>query len=497
MKSRMTPLPDWDPAQLDQLGIAIKRVEADSRRVLAGDVFLACPGIGADGRDYVPMALANGAVAVLWDPAGDFVWKSEWKVPNLAVPQLHDRAGLIASHVYGHPSRDLLTIGITGTNGKTSISHWLAQAYTLLGRKAALIGTVGNGFYGELKSSSHTTPDPVTIQHKLAEYRRQGAYMVTMEVSSHSLDQGRVNGVSFSTALFTNLTRDHLDYHLTMDAYGEAKARLFHWEGLKHAVINVDDAFGRSLAAGIDSSETQVYAYGLYQGDIRPLTLTASLEGLAMRVTTPWGDVDLRSPLLGRFNASNLLACLATLCANGVPLNEAARVLGQIQPARGRMQQLGCVHEPLIVIDYSHTPDSLEKALGTLSEIRTADSRLFCVFGCGGDRDRGKRPLMGGIAERLADVAVLTSDNPRTEEPRAIIDDVLAGMSHPGHVEIDRARAIQWAIGQAGARDIVLIAGKGHEEYQEVNGVKRPFSDFRVAEQALIEWGKAHDVQPD
>ena len=491
MKSRLTALPDWDPAALNQLGLTIKRVEADSRRVLPGDVFLACRGEFADGRDFIAAALEKGAAAVLWDDADGFAWNPAWQVPNLAVPNLRERAGIVAAHVLGEPARDLTVVGITGTNGKTSISHWLAQAFSLLGQKAALIGTVGNGFYGQLTETTHTTPDPVTVQQKLAEYRRQGAHVVTMEVSSHGLDQFRVNGVAFATAVFTNLTRDHLDYHGSMQAYGESKKKLFFWEGLKHAVINADDAFGRQLAAEIDPKITQVVTYGLEQGDVRPLALAATLEGLQLTVTTPWGVTDVRTGLVGRFNAANLLACLATLCVNGVSLQDAAAVMARIQPARGRMQSIGGTHEPLVVIDYAHTPDALEKALATLGEIRPAGGRLFCVFGCGGDRDPGKRPMMGAIAEKHADVAVLTSDNPRSEDPQAIIRDVLAGMdAAKAHVEADREAAIHWAVSQAKVGDVVLIAGKGHEEYQDIAGVKRPFSDFRVAEEALTAWGQ-------
>jgi UDP-N-acetylmuramoyl-L-alanyl-D-glutamate--2,6-diaminopimelate ligase len=492
MNSLLTPLPDWNPATLAESGISLTRVETDSRRVGPGDVFLACRGEYADGRDYIQAALDRGAAAVLWDPADGFVWRSEWAVPNLAVPALRERAGMVAAYAYGLPSRAMSVIGITGTNGKTSISHWLAQAYSLLGQKAALIGTVGNGFYGELTETTHTTPDPVTVQQRLAEYQRQGAKVVTMEVSSHGLDQFRVNGVEFTTTVFTNLTRDHLDYHGSMAAYGASKARLFHWPGLKHAVINADDDFGRELAAGIDRTCTRVISYGLEQGDVRPLALAANLDGLQLRVTTPWGEGDIRSPLLGRFNASNMLACLATLCAEGVSLADACDVLGRIKPARGRMQRVGSEHEPLIVVDYAHTPDALDKAASTLAEIRPQGSRLYVVFGCGGDRDSGKRPMMGAIAERVADVAVVTSDNPRTEDPQVILDDIVAGMQAPGHIEIDRAQAIAWAVSQARAGDIVLIAGKGHEEYQDVMGIKHAFSDFRVAEDALTDWGNAH-----
>ena len=492
MKTRLIDLPEWSPAALQALGVPAARVEADSRRVFSGDIFMACRGEYMDGRDFIPAALEKGAAAVLWDAADGFSWNPGWQVPNLAVPDLRANAGIVAAHVYGQPSRDMTVIGITGTNGKTSISHWLAQAYSLLGEKAALIGTVGNGFYGELTETTHTTPDPITVQQKLAEYRRQGAKVVSMEVSSHGLDQFRVNGVSFRSAVFTNLTRDHLDYHGSMEEYGASKAKLFHWEGLKHAIINADDDFGRQLAASIDQANTQVITYGLEQGDVRPLGIAANLDGLQLTVTTPWGDADIKSPLLGRFNAANMLACLSVLCANGVALDDAARVLGKIQPARGRMQRIGSSLEPLLVVDYAHTPDALEKALATLAEIRPEGSKLFCVFGCGGDRDSGKRPLMGGIAEKIADVTIVTSDNPRSEEPQAIIKDILAGMQQPGHVETSREAAIHWAVSHATVGDIILIAGKGHEEYQDIGGVKQPFSDFRVAEEALTAWGAAN-----
>jgi UDP-N-acetylmuramoyl-L-alanyl-D-glutamate--2,6-diaminopimelate ligase len=257
-------------------------------------------------------------------------------------------------------------------------------------------------------------------------------------------------------------------------------------------VINVDDDFGRELAARIDPSQTQLVRYGLEQGDVRPLSLQATLDGLVLHVTTPWGEVDIKTALLGRFNASNLLACLSTLLVNGVALKDAAKVLARIHPARGRMQRIGGGREPLVVVDYAHTPDALEKALETLAEIRPAGSRLFCVFGCGGDRDKGKRPMMGQIAERIADVAVVTSDNPRTEDPQQIIRDIVAGMQQPGRIEPDRSAAIHWAVGAAKIGDIILIAGKGHEEYQDIAGVKQPFSDFRVAEAALTAWGDTH-----
>ncbi len=486
MKSRMTPLPDWNPDALEQLGPVAGQIQADSRRVRPGDVFLACRGEYADGRDYIADAIAHCAAAVLWDPAGGFVWQADWAVPNLPVPQLRERAGIVAAQLLDEPGKAMTVIGVTGTNGKTSITHWLAQAWTLLGHEAALIGTVGNGLYGRLETTTHTTPDPVTVQQQLASFRQQGAQVVAMEVSSHGLDQFRINGVPFGTAVFTNLTRDHLDYHGSMADYGSAKERLFHWEGLRHAVVNIDDAFGLELAARAEAG--QVISYGLEAGDVHPLELTASLTGLHLRVITPWGEGTIDSGLLGRFNAANLMACLATLCANGVPLADACRVLGRIEPARGRMEKVGGGDRPLVVVDYAHTPDALEKGLETLAAIRPAGARLYCVFGCGGDRDRGKRPMMGEIAARLADVAVVTSDNPRSEEPGQIIADITAGMATTGHIDADRRAAIGWAVAHARAGDVILIAGKGHEEYQDIRGVKQPFSDFREAEAALAGW---------
>lgn len=481
----------WESAALAALPISCQRVVSDSRQVVRGDVFLAFRGEYADGRDFIPAALAQGAAAVLWDDADGFAWRDEWAVPHLAVPDLRRCAGEIASHVCGHPSQKMQVTGITGTNGKTSISHWLAQAWTLLGHKAALIGTVGNGFIGALTDTTHTTPDPLTVQQLLASYQQQGAEVVSMEVSSHGLDQHRVSGVAFNTAIFTNLTRDHLDYHGDMARYGESKARLFHWDSLRHAVINADDAFGRTLLTQLPP-QVQACSYSLQPagGDVSATQLTASLAGLHLTVHTPWGTGQIDSPLLGRFNAANLLACLAALGVQGVPLAQACAVLGQIQPARGRMERRGGGGLPLVVVDYAHTPDALEKALATLREICPADRQLVCVFGCGGDRDTGKRPLMGEIAQRVADLAIVTNDNPRSEAPAEIVAAIVAGMNplKPFEVTLDRATAIKWAIQHARVGDIVLIAGKGHETYQDIAGIRHAFSDIAVAEAALSVW---------
>jgi UDP-N-acetylmuramoyl-L-alanyl-D-glutamate--2,6-diaminopimelate ligase len=483
----------FDFSLLDALPVRVTALAIDSRAVEPGDVFLAYPGEQADGRKFVAQAVAAGAVAVLWEPKG-FAWDAALGVPNLAVPGLRDKAGLIAAEVYGHPSRTLWSIGITGTNGKTSCSHWLAQALTACDRKGAIIGTLGNGFPGALSASSNTTPDPVTLQEQLKRYLDQGAQSVAMEVSSHALAQGRVNGMRFHVALFTNLSRDHLDYHGDMESYALAKSALFAWPQLEHAVLNFDDPFAPELVQRARRSGAQVLGYGFDAGEVRGDALVVSPTGLQFDVATPWGEAHVKSGVLGRFNASNLLGVLAVLLASGVSLDRAVRALHDLQPVAGRMQQIRIPGRPLVVVDYAHTPDALEKVLITLREVikdskaAAADSRLICVFGCGGSRDKGKRPMMGDIASRLADSVIVTSDNPRNENPRAIIDDIVAGMAANYHVVEDRAAAIDRAIRHARPDDVVLIAGKGHEDYQEIAGVKLPFSDVEVAARSLEVW---------
>ena len=462
----------------------------DSRLVQPGDVFVACQGEYADGRNYIPAAIANGAAMVFWDSGDGFAWQPEWQIANLGVPHLKQNAGLLAAKLYGNFSGSLSCWGVTGTNGKTSISQWLAQAADLLGTPCAIIGTVGNGFWGRLEETTHTTPNPVRVQTLLHQFKQQGAKAVAMEVSSHGLDQNRVVGTPFSSAIFTNLTRDHLDYHGTMEAYGAIKSRLFYWHGLQHAIINVDDEYGAELVGRLkkDCPDLAVYGYGFSeQADIRITDFTASSDGMEAVFQTPWGEGKCRTRLLGRFNAQNLAACVALLCANGYPLNNVLEVLAKIRPASGRMDCIMNSGKPLVVVDYAHTPDALEKALSTLQEIKPQGAALWCVFGCGGNRDRGKRPLMGAAAVQGADKVVVTSDNPRLENPQDIINDILPAVPNPERVEVDRAVAIRYAVEQAAANDIILIAGKGHENYQDVQGVKHHFSDFEIAEKALAE----------
>jgi UDP-N-acetylmuramoyl-L-alanyl-D-glutamate--2,6-diaminopimelate ligase len=478
----------FDPLALDALGMRIKRLATDSRRVEPGDVFVAMPGARSDGRRLIPQAIAAGAAGVLWEAAG-FQWDPAWRVPNLAVRNLREQVGFIAARAYGDPSLHLWAAGVTGTNGKTSCSHWIAQSLTRIGRRTAVLGTLGNGFPGELTPGTHTTLDAASLQAQLAKLLSLGASGVVMEVSSHGLEQGRVNGVAFAAALFTNLSRDHLDYHGTMEQYGAAKARLFHWDGLHHAVINLDDGFGSQLAASLDRSRVNVLGYGFGKGEISGHKLDLSKRGLTLEIETPWGAGAIRSQLLGRFNAANLLGVLGVLLAAGVKLDDATVALEKVEPVPGRLQMLRRPGRPLVVVDYAHTPDALEKVLETLRAVLGSEGRLICVFGCGGERDAGKRPLMGETATRLADSVFVTSDNPRGEDPRVIIDQIIA-QAHPNYrVELDRAAAIQQALRDARKEDLVLIAGKGHEAYQEIAGRRLPFSDTEVAARALEQEG--------
>jgi len=490
---------DWKA--IDALGI--RRLANDSRAVKPGDTFVAYPGYSRDGRDYIGQAIANGAASVLWERAG-FAWNREWRLPNLGLRNLRRHAGEIASRVYGHPGAKLRMIGVTGTNGKTTCSQWIAQALTRAGRDCAVIGTLGYGLRPPFAPVVNTTPDALWLHAQLAEFARRGAQAVAMEVSSIGLDQDRVSGVEFDVALFTNLTRDHFEYHHTLRRYQDAKARLFAWETLKHAVVNLDDDFGAELARRIRRPGLDVvgYGFGAAPGTRRARVAGANLvtgaHGVAFDVRTPWGTAHVASPVLGRHNAYNLLGTLAVLLASGVPLQKALAALAAVKPVPGRLQRLGGGAKPLVVVDYAHTPDALKHVLTSLRELldkrdsrlTTHDSRLICVFGCGGDRDRGKRPLMGRVAERLADRVVVTSDNPRGEDPRDIIEDIVAGTRGAAEeivIEANRKRAIRRAVAGARRGDIVLLAGKGHENYQEIRGARRPFSDVAVAREALAE----------
>lgn len=490
----------FDPAWLERLGVSISRLVTDSRQIQPGDTFVAYPGGQADGRHFIEQAIARGANAVIWEAKG-FVWDESWNVPHLPVTDLRHQAGALADHVYGSPSHKLWMVGVTGTNGKTTCSHWIRSVLTTLGRNSALLGTLGNGFLGDLQPTLNTTPEAISVHGLLAEYLRQGAKAAVMEVSSHALSQGRVNNVHYDVALLTNLSRDHLDFHGDMHSYAQAKRRLFGWENLKYAVLNLDDPFGGELAEMLRDSSVEVIGYGLTEEALAQAErqglrmvfgadLSMDAQGMSLRIQSSWGQHAIHSRLIGRFNASNLLGSLAVLLVSGQPLQAAADELAQQKPVAGRLQTLGGKEKPTVVVDYAHTPDALEKVLQTLREITApAHGRIICVFGCGGDRDRGKRPMMGAVASRHADVCIITSDNPRSESPRAIIDAILFGVQGDTcQVIEDRAQAISRAIASANATDTVLIAGKGHEDYQEINGVKQPFSDSEVARRALSVW---------
>ncbi len=481
---------DWRAVE----ALQISRLTSDSRAVLPGDTFVAYRGERSDGRAYIPQALAAGARSVLWE-ATDFKWQNSWRARHLGIRGLRHKMGRIASHVYGRPSSRLWTVGVTGTNGKTSCTQWIAQAFNQLERPCVVVGTLGNGYPDALESGINTTPDAAWLHGQLNAWYRGGARAVAMEVSSHGLDQGRVAGVDFDVAMLTNLTRDHLDYHGTMASYRRAKAKLFAWDSLQWSVLNLDDHFGAALARQAVASNTRVLGYGFAQRAsalpcVQGRNLQLGMNGTRFDAATPWGVVRVRSAALGRFNAANLLATLAVLLVSGVGVREAERVLAALKPVPGRAQFFGGGRRPLVVVDYAHTPDALEKMLLTLREIRGEPNRarLTCVFGCGGDRDQGKRAIMGRIATRLADHVVVTSDNPRSEDPLAIIADILKGVTRNGEVIESRAHAVHEAIAQARRGDIVLVAGKGHETYQEIRSVRHHYSDAAAVTAALTRW---------
>ncbi|GAB2556561.1 UDP-N-acetylmuramoyl-L-alanyl-D-glutamate--2,6-diaminopimelate ligase [Rhodanobacter koreensis] len=466
--------------------IVLSGLTLDSRRVRRGDAFFALRGTQGHGIEFAAGAVQRGAQVVLAEAPA--VEVAPLDVPLLWIDDLHAQVGEIAARFYDRPAEALRVVGVTGTNGKTSCVQLLAQALSLLGHGAATIGTLGTGLHGQLREGERTTPDAISVQGLLAEFRETGASHVAMEVSSHALEQGRVAAVDFEVAAFTNLTRDHLDYHGSMEAYGAAKAKLFAWPGLQAAVINIDDTFGRELAAQLLPGVKPLRFSMVDEADaeITASAIVTSAEGLAFRLRTPWGTHALSSHLLGRFNVANLLVVVACLGALGESFERIVAAVEQLQPVNGRMSRIGGRQGlPLVVVDYAHTPDALEQAL-TAVRAHCA-GRLICVFGCGGERDAGKRPLMGEIAARLADVAIVTDDNPRGEDGDAIVAQIVAGMtaSRAMTVERDRATAIGQALQIAQSGDVVLIAGKGHESYQEGAAGKRPFDDLAVAHAAL------------
>jgi UDP-N-acetylmuramoyl-L-alanyl-D-glutamate--2,6-diaminopimelate ligase len=458
----------------------------DSRQVREGSLFFALPGLNVHGLEFAADAAARGASVVLWEPQGD---ASPPALPPsvfaAAIPNLKNLVGRIADRFFNWPSSHLRIAAVTGTNGKTTCAYLLAQCLERLGIAAAYMGTIGWGRPATLAEPTHTTPDAVTVHRILAQLRASGVREVAMEVSSHALDQGRIDGVRFQVAAFTNLTRDHLDYHGTMHKYGAAKAKLFQVADLKHIVLNVGDEFGRALARDYTGSASLI-AVWVGAGDsgwladraLHATQVRLDPRGISIGLDGSFGKLTVKTQLLGRFNAENSLIVIACLLSLGVSLSDAANALAECKPAPGRMEvvKADVRNKPTVVVDYAHTPDALSKALNAARE--HCQGALWCVFGCGGDRDTGKRPVMGAIADDLADQIIVTDDNPRSEDPQVITAGILSGIkSHAVRVIHDRGEAIATALREAQAKDVVLIAGKGHEDYQIYGETRRSFSD--------------------
>jgi UDP-N-acetylmuramoyl-L-alanyl-D-glutamate--2,6-diaminopimelate ligase len=484
------------------VGVPVSGLCLDSRNIKPGDVFFAMPGFAQDGREYIAQAFAKGAVAVLAEADVEHAFPITEDQRVVLVANLSRQLSEISGRFFGEPSEQMALIGVTGTNGKTTCSQLLAQLFSLLDRPAGIVGTLGCGVVtagkSVLKDTGMTTPDAIAIQALLAGYVDDGIDRVVMEVSSHSLDQSRVKALAFHTAVFTNLSRDHLDYHGDLVSYAGAKKQLFAMPGLMNAVINIDDPIGAEIATKLPPS-VSLCGYSLLNSNasIYADDVILSASGVFASIHTPWGSGELRSQLLGRFNLQNLLAVIGSACLQGLALDEVLKVVPRLQSVPGRMElflpgiDLGSDSGPKVVVDFAHTPDALKSVLGTLRE--HCDGRLWCVFGCGGDRDRGKRPQMGGIASQLSDRIVVTSDNPRTENSKGIIEEICSGISSNSDYEIveDREEAIHFAIQSAADKDIVLIAGKGHESYQLIGAKSLPFSDQAQVRLALRQRGGA------
>jgi len=466
----------------DAPALAIHDIRTDSRQLAPGDAYLAVQGIASHGTDYADEAVVAGAAAIVWDSDTGDAHRLPDGIRAIPVAGLAARMGEIANRWFDYPSAKLFVSGITGTNGKTTIAWLIAQCLSRLGRPAGYIGTLGYGS-DDLQGSSLTTPACIDLHRMLAEIAASNAVDVALEVSSHGLQQDRVAGVEFDAAVFTNLSRDHIDYHGDMQAYGETKARLFLEHDLRHRIVNVDDAFGRELATRCADNVVRVAAESEV-GDRRRAFLAvrsvdAGADGMQMAFDSSWGGGELRLPLVGRFNAINAASVLALLLSRHVPIADACNALAAAAAPPGRMQQVAGAEGPRVFVDYAHTPAALEAALNALRAHTVG--RLWCVFGCGGDRDQGKRGLMGEVAMRFSDQPVVTTDNPRGEPPAQIIEAILGSMPADTIAVEDRAAAIAYAVRGAGDDDVVLIAGKGHENYQLVDGEQLPFSDYQVA----------------
>lgn len=481
--------------------IAVVNLLSDSRRLSAGDLFIALPGERHHGADYIDQAVARGAAAILL-PSTSAELSYQWQcgIPLIYLPDLVRHIGAIAVHFYGDPSSQATVIGITGTNGKTTCAHLSAQLAALCGRSSGVLGTLGCCLYpanydptvppDDLPSTaspiSLTTPDMLTIQANMSEMIAAGAQLLVLEASSHGLVQGRVAAVDIDVAIFTNLTHDHLDYHGDMESYGKAKALLFNMPSLTKAVINIDDAFGRQLVNQLSNTISIVtYSIDNPAADFHLTAVQCSNKGSSAKLHSPFGSAPLTTELLGRFNLSNLLAALAASITGADKWRQRLAYIQQLKPVVGRMEPIINDADIDVIIDFAHTPDALRHALTTVTT--HCSGRLWCLFGCGGGRDNIKRPLMAAAAEQFADHIVVTSDNPRDEQPQKIIDDICAGFSSAANYRVvaDRAVAIGEAIEHMQPRDLLLIAGKGHENYQQIGDQKRPFSDRAQALAAL------------
>ncbi|GAB6263322.1 UDP-N-acetylmuramoyl-L-alanyl-D-glutamate--2,6-diaminopimelate ligase [Photobacterium sp. R1] len=487
--------PWFDPAVLTPsvAALAVRELTMDSRAVSPGCIFVAIKGHAVDGRQYIAAAIAAGAAVVLAQAEenqsdGQVDYLDD--VPVIAIQDLPDRLSEAAGRAYGQPDQKFQLVSVTGTNGKTTVSQLLAQWATLLGRTSGVMGTTGNGLLGSLVPAVNTTGNAIDIQRTLADLAYQGADFAAMEVSSHGLVQGRVKAVHFAASIFTNLSRDHLDYHGDMDAYAAAKQSLFTQHHAGIAVINADDAVGRVWLMTLSDAvavATDQQCLAAHSGPKLWLTAVSySTQGVAVSFDSSWGAGEFTAPLVGAFNVSNLLLSLATMLSLGYPLDALLAAAPRLQAVTGRMEVFQTADKPMMVVDYAHTPDALEKALAALRH--HCEGQLWCLVGCGGERDRGKRPMMASVAEQLADHVILTDDNPRSESPQQIVADMLAGLTHPERVQVihDRAEACKQAFIQAGTDDIVLVAGKGHEDYQVLAGKTIHYSD-RETVQALLE----------
>ena len=460
--------------------IDIASLAIDSREVTLGSLFFAYPGAKSDGRDYMLSAQEAGASAIVYEAGIEL--PKEVTIPAFAVSGLQQTVGYIADKFYKQPSLELQVFGVTGTNGKTTNCYLLTQALELLGMDAVMIGTIGVGRLSALASSGHTTPDPISVQRLLASFRDQGVTQVCMEVSSHALDQGRVNGVQFFSTLFTNLTHDHLDYHKDMSQYAAAKRLLFTKFHSELVITNADDEMGAGLVDVANAEFIVSYGQG---GDVYADEVDLTNSGMHLFIEGNGIDFELSTPLIGRINVANIEMLVATLLALSTPVEEIQNILAQLKPAPGRMELFTAPNKPQVVVDYAHTPDALEKAL--LSIKAHCDGQLWCVFGCGGDRDKDKRPLMGRVAGDSADRILITNDNPRSESPEQIVKEIVAGIEKEVQVELDRKQAILLSIKNASSKDWVLVAGKGHETSQQIGDQILPFCDRELVAQVVSE----------